>query len=144
MSACSVMSDSLQPHGLQLARLLCPWHFPGKNSEVDCYFLLQGIFPNPGIEPVFLALASEFFTTVSPGNSIEGKIVVKYKNPNKCPGTSLVVQWLGICVPMQDMWVQSLARELRSYMPQGNQGNAQQLEEDPTFAMKLSWATVKT
>ena len=25
-------------------RLLCPWNFPGKNTGVSCYFLLQGIF----------------------------------------------------------------------------------------------------
>ena len=25
-------------------RLLCPWNFPGKNTEVGCHFLLQGIF----------------------------------------------------------------------------------------------------
>ena len=27
------------------ARLLSPWDFPGKNTEVGCHFLLQGIFP---------------------------------------------------------------------------------------------------
>ena len=37
-----------RPHGLQAARLLCPWHFPGKNTGVGCYFLLQGIFPVQG------------------------------------------------------------------------------------------------
>ena len=26
------MSDSLQPHGLQSTRLLCPWDSPGKNT----------------------------------------------------------------------------------------------------------------
>ena len=45
MCACSVVSYSLQPHGLQLARLLCPWNFPGKNTGVGCHFLPQGIFP---------------------------------------------------------------------------------------------------
>ena len=35
-------------------------------------------------------------------------------------GTSLMVQWLRICLPMQSMQVQSWVRELRSYMPQGN------------------------
>ena len=35
------MSDSLQPHGLQPTRLLCPWDFPGKNTGVGCHFLLQ-------------------------------------------------------------------------------------------------------
>ena len=44
LHACSVMSDSLQPYGLQPARLLCPWDSPGKNTGVGCHFLLQGIF----------------------------------------------------------------------------------------------------
>ena len=26
------MSNSLQPHGLQPTRLLCPWYFPGKST----------------------------------------------------------------------------------------------------------------
>ena len=43
MNMCSVtvVSDSLWPHGLQPARLLCLWNFPGKNIRVDCHFLLQ-------------------------------------------------------------------------------------------------------
>ena len=36
------------------------------------------------------------------------------------PGTSLVIQWLGICLPAQGTWVQSLVRKLRSHMPRGN------------------------
>ena len=44
----SVVSDSLQPHGLSFARLLCPRNFPGKNIEVSCHFLLQAIFPTQG------------------------------------------------------------------------------------------------
>ena len=39
------MSDSLRPHGLAPAWLLCPCDFPGKNTGVGCHFLLQGIFP---------------------------------------------------------------------------------------------------
>ena len=35
-----VMSDSLRPHGLWLARLLCPWNSPGKNTGVGCCALL--------------------------------------------------------------------------------------------------------
>ena len=31
------------------ARLLCPWDFPGKNTGVGCYFLLQGIFLTRGL-----------------------------------------------------------------------------------------------
>ena len=44
MPSYSVMSNSLQIHGLQPARLLCPRDFPSKNTGVDCHFLLQGIF----------------------------------------------------------------------------------------------------
>ena len=42
------MSDSLQPRRLQSTRLLCLWNFLGKDTIVDCHFLLQGIFPTQG------------------------------------------------------------------------------------------------
>ena len=47
----SVVSDSLRPRGLQPARLLCPWDFPGKNTGVGCHPLLQGIFPTQRLSP---------------------------------------------------------------------------------------------
>ena len=47
----SVMSDSLQLHGLQPARLLCPWDSLGKNTGVGCHSLLQGIFQTEGLNP---------------------------------------------------------------------------------------------
>ena len=47
----SVVSDSLQPHGLEPARLFCPWNFSGKNAEGGCHFLLQGVFPTQGLNP---------------------------------------------------------------------------------------------
>ena len=62
----SVMFNSLQPHGLQPTRLLCPWDFPGKNIQVGCHFLLQGNFPNPEMEPTSVmspALAGRFLST---------------------------------------------------------------------------------
>ena len=33
---------------------LCPWDSPGKNTGVDCYSLLQGIFPTQGSNPGLL------------------------------------------------------------------------------------------
>ena len=45
----SFVPNSLQPHGLYPARFLCPWDSPGKNTGVDCYSLLQGIFPTEGL-----------------------------------------------------------------------------------------------
>ena len=56
MCACSVMSDSLQPRILHLARFLCPWDSPAKNIGVGCHFLLQGIFPTQGLNPYLLLL----------------------------------------------------------------------------------------
>ena len=44
----SVASDSVWPHGLWPARLLCPLDAPGKNTGVGRHFLLQGIFPTQG------------------------------------------------------------------------------------------------
>ena len=46
----SLSSDSLQPHGLQPARLLCPWDFPDKSTGAGCHFLLQGIFSIQGLD----------------------------------------------------------------------------------------------
>ena len=51
-----VVSDSLQPHGLQPVRLLCPWNSLGKNTGVGCHLLLQGIFTIPGLKPHLLCL----------------------------------------------------------------------------------------
>ena len=47
----SVTHNSLRPHRLQSARLLCPWDFPGKNTGVSCHALLHGIFPTQGSNP---------------------------------------------------------------------------------------------
>jgi len=73
----SVVSNSLQPYGLQPTRLHCPWDFPGKNTGVDCHFLLQGIFPTQESNPRLLvspALAARFFTIVA------SKTVLKIMN----------------------------------------------------------------
>ena len=50
---------------------------PGKNTGVDCHFLLQVYLPDPGIEPMSLmspALAGEFFTAST--NSITTREVI--------------------------------------------------------------------
>ena len=41
--SCSVVSDSLQPHGLH-----SPWNSPGQITGVGSLSLLQGIFPTQG------------------------------------------------------------------------------------------------
>ena len=61
--SCSVVSDSLRPHGLQPTRLLCSWDFPGKSTGVGCHCLSLYLFiwphcvackilvSQPGIQP---------------------------------------------------------------------------------------------
>ena len=51
---CLVVSDSLRPHGLQPARLLCPQNFSGENTKVNIHSLLQGIFLTQGSNPSLL------------------------------------------------------------------------------------------
>ena len=50
----SALSGSVQPCGLQPARLLCPWKSAGKNTGVGCHALLQGIFLTQGLNPSLL------------------------------------------------------------------------------------------
>ena len=42
--SCSVVSDSLRPHGLS-------WNSPGQNTGVGSFSLSQGIFPTQGSNP---------------------------------------------------------------------------------------------
>ena len=44
--SCSVMSDSLQPHGLY-----SPWNSPCQNTGVGSLSLFQAIFPTQGLNP---------------------------------------------------------------------------------------------
>ena len=46
-------TQSLQPHGLEPGRLLCPWNAPGKNPGAGRHFLLRGIL-DPRTEPASL------------------------------------------------------------------------------------------
>ena len=47
--SCSVMSDSLRPHGLYSL-----WNSPGQNTRVGSHSHLQGIFPTQGSNPGLL------------------------------------------------------------------------------------------
>ena len=49
IESCSVVSDSLQPHGLY-----SPWNSPGQNTGLGSLSLLQGIFPTQGSNPGLL------------------------------------------------------------------------------------------
>ena len=50
------LHPTLQPHGLQPTRLLCPWDFRGKNTGMGCHALLQVIFLSQGLNLDLLCL----------------------------------------------------------------------------------------
>ena len=64
----------LQCHGLQPARLLFPWDFPGKNPGVGCHFLLQGIFPIQGLNP-----------PGEPDDELQDSLFPLQRVPSECP-----------------------------------------------------------
>jgi len=66
----SIMSDSLRPHGLQSARLLCPCDSPGKNTGVGRHSLLQGIFPIQGLN-LGLLITGRFSTVWATREALE-------------------------------------------------------------------------
>ena len=57
----SVVSDTLQPHGLWPARLLCPWNFPGKNLEWVAISFSRGS-SRPRDQTQVSCIADRFFT----------------------------------------------------------------------------------
>ena len=84
--SCSVVSDSVTPHGLQPSKLLCPWDSPGKNAEVGCHSLLQGIFPTQGSNPGLLHWQADvyfffLFTTEPPGKPLKDLQFLLYEKP---------------------------------------------------------------
>ena len=53
----------------ELARLLCPWDFPGKNTGVGCHFFSRES-SRPRDQPHISCIAGGFFTTEPPGKPL--------------------------------------------------------------------------
>ena len=58
--SCSVMSDSLQPHGLQPAMLLCPWDSLGQNMQWVAIPFSRGS-SHPWVQTWISCVAGGFF-----------------------------------------------------------------------------------
>ena len=67
---CSVMSNSLWPHGLY-----CPWNFPGQNTAVGSLPLLQGIFLTQGSNPGLLHRRQILYQLSHKGSPFYGWVV---------------------------------------------------------------------
>ena len=66
----SVVSYSLQPHGLQPARLFCPWGFSRQEYCSGQPFSSPEDLPNPGIEPRSPTLQADSLLSEPPGKPI--------------------------------------------------------------------------
>ena len=90
---CSVMSDSLWPHGLQPTRLLCPWTSPGKNSRVGCHALLQGIFPSQGSNPGLRHCTQILYCLSHQGSPLISNGSWQMKSWDSASDCSITPQW---------------------------------------------------
>ena len=100
--SCCLVTEScltiLWLHGLQPTRLLCPWDFPDKNTEVDFHFFLQGIFPIQGSNlPLHLQVDSLPLSKLA---SPRPTIVPSNSTPGCLSGNTKALIWKDSCDPM--------------------------------------------
>ena len=73
----SVMSNSLQPHGLQPTRLFYPWGFSRQEYSSGLPCPPPGDLPNPGIEPRSPALQVDPSPSEPPGKPFFSAAVIR-------------------------------------------------------------------
>ena len=56
--------------------------------------------------------------------------------------TSLALQWLRLCLPMQKAWVQSLVEELQSHVPWGQVGVGVYGQNYLCYTIGLGWFSI--
>ena len=82
----TLMLQAMKPTCLEPTRLLCPWNSPGRDTEMDCHSLLQGIFLTQGLNSCLLHHRGIFYCLSYQGS------------PTICKTwNSLVILWLGLC-----------------------------------------------
>ena len=101
----SVVSDSLRPHGLY-----SPWNSPGQNTGTGSLSLLQGIFPNPGIEPWSPTLADSL-PAEPQGSSVGKESACNAGEPHSIPGSE---RSEGVGCPLQYSWTSLVAQLIKN------------------------------
>ena len=101
-------------------------NFPGKNTGMGCCFLLQKIFLTQGWNLHLLHLLHwQVDSLPLPHLGSPNSLNPTMGNQHVCiikkkfRGTSLVVQWVRLHLPMQGVRAPSLVEELRTHMPHG-------------------------
>ena len=108
--SCSVVSDSLQPHGLYPTRLLCPWHSPSKNTGAGFHAFLQGIFPTQGWNPHLLCLLhgrKVLYQLSHRGGPGGCSVIALFSYLTPLPGCSFMAHPLWLLTPGLPEWMPS-------------------------------------
>ena len=95
MLSCSVMSNALQPHGLQPSRLLCPSGFCRQQYWSGLPCSPPGAPPNSGIEPRSPALQAYSLPSEPPGKLISTQIEheLYWRSHPLLPAEFTVTRW---------------------------------------------------
>ena len=155
----SVVSDSLWPHGLWPTRLLCPWDSPGKDTEMGCKLLLQGIFLTNGSNlslPHHRQILYIWATREAQSLSMRliAKIrILKFQWPDNTVKVYFVfIQWFSFWTVLLEKILESPldCKEIQPVHPKGNQswifiGRTDAEAETPIFwpPDSKNWLTVK-
>ena len=103
----------LQTHELQPAWVLCPWDFPGNNTAVGSFSLLQGIFPTEGLNLRLLHCSQILYRLRYKGNSVWLRCLVIYL---VCLYTTCNTIWTFIITKYTERKLVLLANILLSFL----------------------------
>ena len=101
----------LRPHGLQPARLLCPWDSPGKNTGVGCCFLLQEIFLTQALNPGLLHCRQILYQLSYKESPLQNTSHFKYSG-----GLAPWIFWICFYVEMGKKELSPISLERRLYL----------------------------
>ena len=90
--SCSIVSDSLSPHGLS-----SPWSSPGQNTGVGSLSLLQGIFPTQELDWGLLHCRQILYQLSYQGSQECREGLPLYQHRKRKPGTWFFSSLQKIC-----------------------------------------------
>ena len=112
MLSCSVVSDSLKPHGLQPARLLCPWGYSTQEYWSGLPCPPPQALTNPGNQPRSHTLKADYLLVKPPGKPKNIGVIFQTQELNLGSlDESLVAQLVKNPPAMWETWVRSLGWE---------------------------------
>ena len=105
----SVVSVSLQPHGLQPASLRWPWGAPGKNTGVGCHFFSKGsslcLLCLPALAGRFFAPRATIFYSVHELLFWKKKFFLRLCFSTSFQCSLLKVFVVGVCTTPEKVWL---------------------------------------